>query len=172
MGDVSEQLAMKERMKCKSFDWFMNEVAYDVFDKYPKLPPNKYWGELRNEGSKTCVDTMGKHPPSAIGASGCHGYGGAQLFRLNTEGQLASGEWCVKAEGGDRVTIAWCEMGVVKGPWSYDASSRQIVNSDHKKCLAVHPDTRALTLMSCDAHNLYHKWGWSEITPHWAKKKF
>ena len=91
---------------------------------------------------------------------------------LGFQGQLSNGEWCVKAEGGDRVTIAWCEMGVVKGPWSYDASSRQIVNSDHKKCLAVHPDTRALTLMSCDAHNLYHKWGWSEITPHWAKKKF
>ena len=65
------------------------------------------------------------------------------------QGQLSNGEWCVKAEGGDRVTIAWCEMGVVKGPWSYDASSRQIVNGDHKKCLAVHPDTRALTLTSC-----------------------
>ena len=84
-GDISEQLAMKERMKCKSFDWFMNEIAYDVFDKYPKLPPNKFWGELKNEGSKTCIDTMGRHPPSAIGVSGCHGGGGYQLMLLNTE---------------------------------------------------------------------------------------
>ena len=85
MGDVSEQLAMKERLKCKSFDWFMTEIAYDVFDKYPKLPPNKFWGEMKNEGSGTCVDTMGRHPPSAIGASGCHGGGGYQLMLLNTE---------------------------------------------------------------------------------------
>ena len=85
MGDVSEQLAMKERLKCKSFDWFMNEIAYDVFDKYPKLPPNKFWGEMKNEGSGTCVDTMGRHPPSKIGASGCHGGGGYQLMLLNTE---------------------------------------------------------------------------------------
>ena len=84
-GDISDQLAMKERMKCKSFDWFMNEIAYDVFDKYPKLPPNKFWGELKNEGSKTCIDTMGRHPPSAIGVSGCHGGGGYQLMLLNTE---------------------------------------------------------------------------------------
>ena len=76
---------MKERMKCKSFDWFMKEIAYDVFDKYPKLPPNKFWGEMKNEGAGTCVDTMGKHPPSAIGASGCHGGGGYQLMLLNTE---------------------------------------------------------------------------------------
>jgi len=169
-GDISEQLAMKERMKCKSFDWFMNEIAYDVFDKYPKLPPNKFWGELKNEGSKTCIDTMGRHPPSAIGVSGCHGGGGYQLMLLNTEGQLSNGEWCVKAESSDRIQIAWCEMGVVKGPWKYNSESDQIHHSEHNKCLTVHPDTRALTLLPCDAHNLYHKWNWQEITPHWAKK--
>ena len=40
MGNITEQLAMKKKMNCKSFDWFMREVAYDVFDKYPKLPPS------------------------------------------------------------------------------------------------------------------------------------
>ena len=57
---------MKKAMKCKSFDWFMKEVAYDVFDKYPKLPPNKYWGELRNEASNLCLDTHGRHPPEKV----------------------------------------------------------------------------------------------------------
>ena len=32
---------------------------------------------------------------------------------LNTEGRLTSGEWCLKAERADHVTIAWCEMGKV-----------------------------------------------------------
>ena len=36
-----------------------------------------------------------------------------QLFMLNTEGRLTSGEWCLKAERVDHVTIAWCEMGKV-----------------------------------------------------------
>ena len=66
MGNITEQLAMKKRMNCKSFDWFMKEVAYDVFDKYPKLPPNKYWGELRNEASNMCLDTHGRHPPEKV----------------------------------------------------------------------------------------------------------
>ena len=57
---------MKKKMNCKSFDWFMKEVAYDVFDKYPKLPPNKYWGELRNEASNMCLDTHGRHPPEKV----------------------------------------------------------------------------------------------------------
>ena len=36
-----------------------------------------------------------------------------QLFMLNTEGRLTSGEWCLKAERVDHITIAWCEMGKV-----------------------------------------------------------
>ena len=57
---------LKERLKCKSFDWFMNEVAYDVFYKYPKLPPNRYWGELINDAKNLCLDNFGAHPPTKV----------------------------------------------------------------------------------------------------------
>ena len=50
-GDITEQLQMKKDMKCKSFDWFMTEIAYDILDKYPKLPPNQHWGEMKNLGN-------------------------------------------------------------------------------------------------------------------------
>ena len=96
------------------------------------------------------------------------------LFNSNPrsllQGQLSNGEWCVKAESADRVTIAWCEMGVVKGPWSFDETKRQMVHTEYNKCLAVHAESRALVLSSCDAQNLYHKWTWKEIIPHWAKR--
>ena len=85
---------------------------YDVFDKYPKLPPNKFWGDLKNVGSGQCLDTFGKHPPEKAGISGCHGYGGAQMFRLNTEGQLTSGEWCMKTDKREGITISYCDNDV------------------------------------------------------------
>jgi len=47
-GDISEQLAFKERKKCKSFQWYMDNVAYDVLDKFPELPPNIHWGEVHS----------------------------------------------------------------------------------------------------------------------------
>ena len=65
-GDISEQLALKERLQCKSFDWFMREVAYDVFEKYPPLPPNQVWGELKNLANGFCLDTHGRHPPEKV----------------------------------------------------------------------------------------------------------
>jgi len=173
MGDISEQLRLKKEKNCKSFDWFMKEIAYDVLDKYPRLPPNQHWGTLANAGSRQCLDTYGRHPPEQAGTSGCHGYGGAQMFRLNTQGQLTSGEWCIKADKRQQegLTISYCDMGRVDGPWVYKEDSRQVYHKVQKRCLAVHPESNKLLLRECDAHNEYHTWQWKEIIPHWAKKR-
>lgn len=46
MGDISEQVALKEKLQCKDFQWYMDNVAYDVYEKFPELPPNLHWGEV------------------------------------------------------------------------------------------------------------------------------
>lgn len=56
VGNISDQLALKERLKCKSFEWFMKNVAYDVPEKFPELPPNLFWGEVSMFSSK-CMGT-------------------------------------------------------------------------------------------------------------------
>ena len=48
VGDLSKQLKFKKDHKCKSFKWFMDNIAYEVYDKFPVLPPNKAWGEVRS----------------------------------------------------------------------------------------------------------------------------
>jgi polypeptide N-acetylgalactosaminyltransferase len=47
IGDISKQLEFKEKHKCKSFQWFLDNVAYEVVEKYPPPPPNLAWGEVR-----------------------------------------------------------------------------------------------------------------------------
>eukprot|EP00088_Acartia_fossae_P003437 TRINITY_DN11449_c0_g1_i1.p1 TRINITY_DN11449_c0_g1~~TRINITY_DN11449_c0_g1_i1.p1 ORF type:complete len:607 (+),score=117.67 TRINITY_DN11449_c0_g1_i1:29-1849(+) len=171
MGDISEQLALKERMNCKSFDWFMKEIAYDVFDKYPPLPPNQHWGELKNDALGLCFDTFGRHPPESVGASMCHGYGGNQLIRLNTQGQMTSGEWCLHAEGKDKIVVAWCKAGSVDGNWQYEEESRHMKHTRLNKCLGIHPENQQLILRDCNENNTYFKWTWKTLTPHWMKKR-
>ena len=172
MGDITEQLKLKKEKKCKSFSWFMKEVAYDVLEMYPPLPPNKHWGILGNLGSNLCLDTYGRHPPEHLGTSECYVDEGDQLFRLNTQGQLTSGEWCMMSDRREEgVTISYCDLGSVDGPWVYKTDAQQVYNTVLKRCLTVHPETEKLLLSKCDRSSPHHRWQWGEITPHWAEEE-
>jgi polypeptide N-acetylgalactosaminyltransferase len=84
MGNITAQLALKKNLQCKSFDWFIKNVAYDMLEKvrivlmslnndcrqYPKLPPNVQLGSLVNVGSRSCLDTLGRSPPRPHAKSG------------------------------------------------------------------------------------------------------
>ena len=91
--------------------------------------------------------------------------------QLNAKGRLTSGEWCLKAERADQVTVAWCEMGKVDGPWEWVEAKQHLLHTRLGKCLALHADSSALVMRDCDANNSYHKWAWKEITPYWAKSQ-
>lgn len=181
MGDISEQLLLKERLNCKSFQWFMENVAYDVYDKFPQLPENIVWGELINSATMKCFDAMGRQPPSSIGLQHCHGFGNNQLVRLNAAGQLGIGERCVEADG-KGVKLAFCRMGTVdgkflnffklfnikallSGPWRYNEESKTLFHRSYQKCIAVHPISSSLSLMPCDVNNSFQQWTFKIVKP-------
>ncbi len=39
-GDISEQLAIRKKLNCKPFSWFMKEVAFDLHKYYPPVEPS------------------------------------------------------------------------------------------------------------------------------------
>ncbi|XP_023710321.1 N-acetylgalactosaminyltransferase 7 isoform X1 [Cryptotermes secundus] len=168
-GDISEQLALKERLGCKSFEWFMDNVAYDVYDKFPALPPNLHWGEIGSVAlSSLCWDTLGQDAPAFISVYECMGDNNngdlSQLIRLNAKGQLGVGERCIEADT-QGIKLVFCRLGTVDGPWEYDETSRTLFHRVHKKCVALHPQTSHLSLMPCDTVNTYQQWTFKELQP-------
>jgi len=56
-GDLTEVKAVRERLQCKSFDWFMKEIGYDLPKHFPLVEPsNAARGHITNVGTNLCVD--------------------------------------------------------------------------------------------------------------------
>lgn len=160
-GDITSQLAIRNRLQCKSFDWFMTNVASDVYKDFPKLPPNLFWGEVRHIESDRCLDTGSSAPPQTVHLSTCHSSGGHQLFRLNAKGQLGVGERCIEANRRG-MTLVYCKKGTVDGPWTYNASTQQF---KHGKLCLTFTDQTGVHLAQCDNSKPNQKWKWREIKP-------
>lgn len=98
VGDISGQLALKERLQCRSFDWFLNTpVGSMILKDFPRLPPNVAWGDVKSlDSNGYCLDATGSHPPAEIKLYSCHQHGGNQMFRLNAKGQMGFGERCIE----------------------------------------------------------------------------
>lgn len=41
-GDLSAQKAIREKWKCKPFKWFIENIAFDLPQKYPPVEPDDF----------------------------------------------------------------------------------------------------------------------------------
>lgn len=95
------------------------------------------------------------------------------MMRLNTEGQFTSGEWCNnKDSSGTNLTVQWCQLGTVNGPWEYIEEKKQMFHSVLKKCLGQEPRDYKAILSLCDDDNAYQRWVWRENKPWWERSYF
>ncbi|OWK01235.1 hypothetical protein Celaphus_00018176, partial [Cervus elaphus hippelaphus] len=118
-GDISELKKFREDHNCKSFKWFMEEIAYDITSHYPLPPKNVDWGEIRGFETAYCIDSMGKTNGGFVELGPCHRMGGNQLFRINEANQLMQYDQCLtKGPDGSKVMITHCNLNEFK-EWQY-----------------------------------------------------
>lgn len=143
-GDVSERLALRQRLKCRSFQWYLENV-------YPEMRTYNNtltYGEVRNsKASGYCLDQGAEDDDRAI-LYPCHGMS-SQLVRYSTEGLLQLGPLgstaflpdskCLVDDGRARApALRKCEdvARPAQRLWDFTQSG-PIVSRDTGRCLEV-----------------------------------
>lgn len=160
MGDISDRLALKERLQCNSFRWYLDNVNPEM-----EIPSRDYaaHGEIRNmENKKRCIDNLGGFsPPQRIGMYDCHGEGGSQYWQLKkTTDELKQTqhmETCLDAWTNDKIQLGDCHGQ--KGNQKWRMSKTGEIKSGGK-CLTH--DNTFLLLRDCDGSAI-QRWQWSQI---------
>ncbi|ALC38238.1 pgant5 [Drosophila busckii] len=148
-GDVSDRKSLRDRLKCKSFRWYLENV-------YPEslMPLDYYYlGEIRNAETETCLDTMGRKYNEKVGISYCHGLGGNQVFAYTKRQQIMSDDLCLDAASSNGpVNMVRCHNMGGNQEWVYDAEEKWIRHTNTGQCLqrATRDDASTPLLRPCD----------------------
>ncbi|XP_026370424.1 polypeptide N-acetylgalactosaminyltransferase 9 [Ursus arctos] len=143
-GDVSERLALRQRLKCRSFQWYLENVYPEMRTYNDTLT----YGEVRNsKASGYCLDQGAEDDDRAI-LYPCHGMS-SQLVRYSAEGLLQLGPLgstaflpdskCLVDDGRTRVpALKKCEdvARPAQRLWDFTQSG-PIVSRDTGRCLEV-----------------------------------
>jgi len=154
VGDLSERLEVKDRLQCKSFQWYLEEV-------YPELrvPDDEplAWGEIRESGSTMCFDTLGKDAGNPVGMYSCHGQGGNQAFTLTRGKELKTeGDLCIDAKGSKQRYVpmlrACAEDALINSQLWTLSEEGLLKNPLTKMCLdrAGHDNGENMAINPCD----------------------
>ncbi|ERE91436.1 N-acetylgalactosaminyltransferase 7-like protein [Cricetulus griseus] len=162
-GDISELKKFREDHNCKSFKWFMEEIAYDITAHYPLPPKNVEWGEIRGLETAYCIDSMGKTNGGFVELGPCHKMGGNQLFRINEVNQLMQYDQCLtKGPDGSKVMITHCNLNEFK-EWQYFKSLHRFTHIPSGKCLDRSDVLHQVFISNCDSNKMTQKWEMNNI---------
>ncbi|XP_064322566.1 polypeptide N-acetylgalactosaminyltransferase 9 isoform X1 [Phalacrocorax carbo] len=143
-GDVSERIALRQRLQCRSFKWYLENV-------YPEMRVYNNtvtYGEVRNsKASGYCLDQGAEEDDKAI-LYPCHGMS-SQLVRYSSDGVLQLGPLgstaflpdskCLVDDGKGRTpTLKKCEdvLRPAQRFWDFTQNG-PIISRDTGRCLEV-----------------------------------
>jgi len=169
IGDLSWGTEIKQRLKCKSFRWFLDNVYPELF-----IPGDPKFvlatGYLRNPSQNLCLDTFGRtSDDSKLGAYQCHDKvsdGSTQSFVLTKleEVRLATGTFssCFdRANKVDGVYIWGCHLGHGNQEWKYNQDKGHLYDPNNNACVTLYKQDKgghSVSMKPCSDDNKDQEW--------------
>ncbi|XP_064613724.1 polypeptide N-acetylgalactosaminyltransferase 5-like isoform X2 [Liolophura sinensis] len=145
-GDVSERKALRERLKCHSFDWFVKNIYPDLFIPGESIAS----GEIRSKAKPMCVDSAvdSHNMNKPVKMWPCHNQGGNQFWMLSKNSEIRRDDGCIDYAGGDNVLIYPCHGQKGNQEWQY-REDNTLYHVNTKKCMEVSIDGQSLQMKPC-----------------------
>ncbi|XP_037914101.1 putative polypeptide N-acetylgalactosaminyltransferase 9 isoform X1 [Hermetia illucens] len=163
-GDVSGRRELRQKLGCKSFKWYLDNIYPELFIPGEAVAS----GEIRNLGlgGRTCLDSPArrKDMKKAVGVYPCHNQGGNQYWMLSKTGEIRRDEACLDYAGHD-VVLYPCHGAKGNQFWSYQGETKQLQHGSSGKCLAIDEQKSKILMEECDDSNPRQMWSLENYDP-------
>ncbi|KAM7397642.1 hypothetical protein PAMA_005789 [Pampus argenteus] len=170
-GDMTAQKELRSRLNCKSFKWFMSQVAWDLPKHYPPVePPAAAWGKIRNVGSGMCMEIKHFVSGSPIRLESCVtgrgevGWSHGQVLTFGWREDIRVGDpihtrkVCFDAVSHNSlVTLYDCHGMKGNQLWRY-RKDKSLYHPVSNGCIDSSPSERRVFMNTCDPSSLSQQW--------------
>jgi len=169
IGDISDRIALREKLQCKSFEWYLKNVYPSLH--IPEDIPGRYGAlECLGNDGKYCLDyALPQTDPLSgqLSVYPCHGQGGNQFFEYSSRNELrfnSEKEMCVMTSYDDKLSMVDCasddESPSNMHQWIHNQYN-QMKNAATGKCLMgdANPEL-TLVMATCDPSDKRQQWKW------------
>uniref|UniRef100_A0A7N8XIE4 Polypeptide N-acetylgalactosaminyltransferase n=1 Tax=Mastacembelus armatus TaxID=205130 RepID=A0A7N8XIE4_9TELE len=168
-GDMTAQKELRNRLNCKSFKWFMSEVAWDLPKHYPPVePPAAAWGEVRvgscTSDSKHFMSGSPIRLETCVKGRGEVSWSHGQVFTFGWREDVRVGDpmhtkkVCFDAiSHNSPVTLYDCHGMKGNQLWRY-RKDKSLFHPVSNSCVDSNPSERRIFMNTCDPSSPSQRW--------------
>ncbi|CAI2734111.1 unnamed protein product [Schistosoma spindalis] len=176
-GDLSQQHNLRKRLQCKSFKWFMTEIAFDLTKAYP--PPEDVLfatGEIRSAAFPyLCIDAARATKRLPVKLSFCsatskmYNYGQDFEYYLKEDIKAVKRSLCLDVpdtKPNKPVVFHTCHGQNGNQHWHLQSAYRNkespvnIVHSTSGLCLDINLKSLSVLVRQCNSNLRTQRWNW------------
>ncbi|XP_059169591.1 polypeptide N-acetylgalactosaminyltransferase 3-like [Physella acuta] len=156
VGDLSERLALKTKLGCKDFSWYLQNIwpELNVYDENVIV-----WGQVKNVAESLCLDNNGHlfQQRQDLFLNRCKGSINMQGFSLTSHGLLRTTLQCAVGHESNITSYVQIEDCIIgsRDIWSYTQNQR-LVHVRSGLCLDI--DQRRPVLRGCHSNINTQEW--------------
>ena len=152
VGDLSGRKALREKLQCNSFKWYLENI---IPHKFKMDEDSTLWGRLKNVKWSVCLDHLQKDEAHKLrsyimGQYPCHAFVGAsQYFTLSKRGELRNEYMCADVDKPSKmVRMVACNENSAGQKWDWIPSGgpRQGQLKHHSSGMCLKPNSNRVSV--------------------------